>query len=238
MKFPTRKSEDSQPETLAGDLRNRSRSAPEPDQLDAEAVGWLVTRAPSLEVRAMFLPESRRRLLARLGRQAGLSGWERLWAAPRFRFAAHAVSFSLLALVIVSFISVLLSAARIALPGEPFYAIKLGSERVRLGVSLSDEARAVFHVSLARERSNELQALIIEGDYAQVEIASWRMLQEVETARRYLGRAEGLSVSQRQVLAQELHQILMMQRLVLIALMYTAPPASQPLMQHLLFVSQ
>ena len=100
--------------------------------------------------------------------------------------------------------------------------------------TLDEAQRAGLHVELARQRSNELQALMIEGEYKYVEMASLRLLKQVEAARLYLEQAEGLSQTHRQALGQDLNQTILMQALVLKALVNTTPYESQPMVRHVL----
>lgn len=215
-----------------GDIK--TQPSPETLRQETEAADWLQARGSSLEMRSGFLPVSCRRLISRIEQKARRSLWERFWAVPRLRLAANAASFAVLLLVLVFFQSVLFSAARLALPGEVLYSVKLGIEQVQVGLSVSDGQSASLHVALARERSNELQALLIEGEYAYVEMTSLRMLEQVETAQLYLARAEDLSRARQLALVKELNQILSIQSLVLQALMDTTPAESQPFVRHVL----
>ena len=223
-----------QPDPPESNREVKTQPSPETLRQEAKVAGWLQAHSTGLEPRTGFLPESRRRLIRRIEQQARRSLWERAWATPRFRFAANAASFSVLVLVLAAFLSVVLAAARVALPGDPLYAVKLGVEQARVGLSLNDEQRASLYVAFASERSTELQALMIEGDYTLVEITSLRLLRQVETARLHLAQADDLSQEQQLALAQELNQTLSLQVLVLRALINLTPEASQPMVRHVL----
>mgnify|MGYP001060587229 CR=1 FL=1 len=211
-------------------------TTPTPETLrrEADAGDWLQAHSSALELRAGFLKASRRQLVARIEQKARRSLWDRAWATPGFRFAANAASLGVLLLVLYSFQSVLFSAASVALPGEMLYPVKLGAEQIGIGLTLDEAQRAGLHVELARQRSNELQALMIEGEYKYVEMASLRLLKQVEAARLYLEQAEGLSQTHRQALGQDLNQTILMQALVLKALVNTTPYESQPMVRHVL----
>jgi hypothetical protein len=84
---------------------------------------------------------------------------ERRWRLPSFTprwIAVPAAAFLLMALSGVGGIA----AASAAVPGETLYPIKEFSERARLWLSLSDEAKVGLSAQLVRERAEEVRELV------------------------------------------------------------------------------
>lgn len=204
---------------------------------EAEAPEWLNAHSTKLEPAPNFVLRSRQRLVNRISAKARRSWWARTWAMPRFRLAANAASVFVLFLAFGAFLSVLFPAAQGSLPGEPLYSIKLGMEQVQLGICLNDEQRAERLVKLAQERSNELQALMIDGEYSNIEVVSLRLLRQIENARLHLAQAENLSTERQLALINELNQTLSLQILVLQTLVHTTPVESQPMVRHIMLAT-
>ncbi|MCU0484899.1 MAG: DUF5667 domain-containing protein [Anaerolineales bacterium] len=215
----------------------KTQSSPEIFLDEPEVINWLDARGAELEPASGFLTHSRRRLVNRIAVKARRSWWQRTWAVPRFRLAANAASAFALILVLGAFISVLFPAAQGSLPGEPLYPVKLGLEKIQLGLSLNQEQRADLLVQLAKERSNELQALMIDGEYSNIEVVSLRLMRQIRTARLYLAQAEDLSREQQLALTRELNQTLSLQILVLQTLVHTTPVESQPMVRHIMLAT-
>lgn len=211
-----------------------TRPSPETLRQETEAAAWLQAHSANLEALPSFLPASKHRLLTRIEREARRSAWEHIWALPQFRLAANGTTLALLIISLVLFNGILFGAARLTLPGDVLYPVKLGGEQIRLALTFSEGQKAGLYVSLARERSNELQALMIEGEYGYVEVTSMRMLDLVDQANLHLAQARDLSQERQFTLVGDLSQVLSLQQLVLQAVVTSAPPESQPVVEHIL----
>jgi hypothetical protein len=136
---------------LAGDL--------EPLLLTAEWVRGLPVEDLSPEASARI----ERLLLKRTGRklQIRLPAWQRPVFRPAWSWAAARV---VLALLVVLLLGGMVVASARALPGEPWYRARLAAEEAWLWL-VPPQSKPGLHVSYARRRLDELQALLDRGQF-------------------------------------------------------------------------
>lgn len=87
-------------------------------------------------------------------------GWLPSLSTPLFRgFAAAGVT----AVIALGFSAYTVSSSSAALPGDWDYGVKLQTERVRLALAFSDDAKQDVRIDIAGERANELERLASKG---------------------------------------------------------------------------
>jgi hypothetical protein len=144
-----------------------------------EAAVWLQDHQRLFDPRPGFLPASRQRLIKQIEfeRQSAFEGpgsaWDWSPASPRapegfFHLAAALV---LLLLLLLSGWSVSL-AAKNAVPGEPFYRIKIAQEQLALVYSNSVSGDVRLEVEYTHRRFSEIQRLVIASRYEAVPLAA------------------------------------------------------------------
>ena len=142
------------------------------------------------------LRAGRERLLAQAARER-----ERVAAVPapgigrrgrntmRFAFAGRLIAIVLAVVVGLSAIGGgVAMAAEGSLPGDTLYPVKLAVEDARMGLTSSPEAQVAFALTLADERTEEIEALIAQGEPVP-ESVTGRMEQHLERAMRFAAQA-------------------------------------------------
>jgi hypothetical protein len=168
-----------------------------------QGAGWLAQRQRLVSPRPEFLVESQLRLLQRL--EANLTPAARLRRVFTSRFiyarlAVQAALLLLLGLVLFNVIDRGVLLAKRALPGDLVYPLKQTSERIRLAISIGPERDARLHLIYTRQRSLELQELLLEGKYESATLAASLFYDQFQQTVQALTR-----VSQRNpLLAQEM----------------------------------
>jgi len=137
-----------------------------PDMAD-ELKPLLVMSHAIAEVSSSIKPRAEFKAAARFRFHAALAAKEskplKTEPAPsrwRFKWATVAVA-ALLVFVVGGGMGV---ASANSMPGEPLYRIKTLTERIRMGLTFSNENKAQLHLELAEERSEEIQTLVDEGN--------------------------------------------------------------------------
>jgi hypothetical protein len=112
-------------------------------------------------------PEAKARIETLLLKKAGrrwqirLPAWKRPVLRPAWGWAATR---AVLALLVVVLVGALVIASARALPGEPWYRVKLAAEDVWLWL-VPPQSKPGLHVRYARHRLDELQALLERGQF-------------------------------------------------------------------------
>jgi hypothetical protein len=154
-----------------------------------EAACWLQDRRALFDPRPGFLPASRQRLILQIeserqpAYQGGGSAWDlsRGASRPAEAFYRLAVGLFLLILLFIGGWSVSL-AAKNAIPGEPFYQIKIVQEQLALAASNSEYGDVRLQVEYTRRRFSEIQRLVIEERYEAVPLAAVFFDQQLDRA--------------------------------------------------------
>ncbi len=191
---------------------------------------WLKRQAYALQVRPGFVEASRRRLLNRMALDSSASSFLQhfIWRGSvqrqrRFHWAVNAVALLILFISIFSLASRTISWARTSLPGDGVYLVKLLVEDIRMGLTFSPVAKARLHIDYAEERSNEIQALILEDRFDQIPIAAVDFLSQVYQAKQSLetmGMKDQASVA---ILSEHLNAVIADQYVVLNFLIDVVP---------------
>jgi hypothetical protein len=119
-------------------------------------------KAAAVEPAPEFRERARYRLQAALREKAAAKA-ERKWSfswnwQPRWAVALTAV------VVLLAGGSGTVLAANNSMPGQPLYAVKLASEKVKLAVTTSSTAKAEVYAGLAERRVNEIVYLAANGE--------------------------------------------------------------------------
>ena len=147
-----------------------------------EAAAWLRGQRKTLDVRAGWVSASRSWLEAGV-QHNGRRAWTR-----RALKTSRRLAYVFLALFIAAYLvlsgSRLAHAAQAWLPGDVLYPLKIGLEKVELLVTFDQDGRARLHIEFARQRLLEMQALIFENRYDQLEGVVNNFDQQVQQAVR------------------------------------------------------
>jgi hypothetical protein len=163
-------------ESIEECLRSYPEHAFELEPLLRTALGVRST-ASRYEPRPYFKTLARARLdgaqrYARYARQPeAYPIWQRAWVP------------ALAAVTAVLFIGVgTVAASSHALPKEALYPVKMAAEKVRVAFTFSDVEKAIIHVELAEERSDEIAAMAARGNTDQIMKTTDRLVAHLEQA--------------------------------------------------------
>ncbi len=148
-----------------------------------EAVVWLIHANQTLRPRPGFIASSRKYLEQRIAGLPRRTTWQRLTShySPQ-RWVFNLFAPVLLVAVLVLVINNLVLAARLSIPGEPFYSTKLFLEDIRLAFTLNPEDKTELYLQYSRERTSEFVDLVLEGDYDLLPTAAGRMESDIIAA--------------------------------------------------------
>lgn len=142
---------------------------------ELEAALWLINRKGSLEPRPGFVKASRARLMEKIKDEALQPATRPAWFSWRRVNQPVLVRIGL----VVTLICILFAgttgvalAARNALPGEAFYAVKIGLEKAAIALTPSGAGDARLHIQYAQRRLMEIQDLVLEGRYDHIALAA------------------------------------------------------------------
>jgi hypothetical protein len=99
---------------------------------------------------------------------------------------------------IVALVGGTVATAQVALPDSPLYGIKTATEKVRLSIAFDDEKKAKTHLSIAKEKLNEIEWLLLkEGRSDLVEVAEVSFEENQLKARKYIDEEKDTSAAAR-----------------------------------------
>lgn len=219
---------------------------PADDELTAawEAAERLRHSRTAFEPAPAFLQASRQRLTSRL--QSRPLGWRlrlqqilRSWRDLRlgYRWSLQGAWLSLLLAVLFS-LGQFMSAAALALPGDPLYPFKLAREELQLWGTFSAGAKAQLHSEFARQRLLEIQALVLENRYEYLPITVQRYGRHVRRALDQLHQAALRDPQRSRQLAASLQEILTGQAGLMPVIANLAPQQSQGEFYQLIAITQ
>jgi hypothetical protein len=205
---------------------------------------WLRGQANDLSHRPGFLEASRRRLVNRIALDSSPASFlQRLvWRGSvqrqqKFRWAVNSLALLVLAYSIFSLGSRTVSWAQTSLPGDGVYLVKLLVEDVRLGLTFDPAAKAKLHIDFAQERSNEIQALILEDRYEQIPISAVDFLSQVYQAKQALETIRAEEQTSVAVLSEQLNAIIADQYVVLNFLIEVVPAHARSAIEQAMIVA-
>ncbi len=150
----------------AYDVRPREEFATAARERFLVATGQRLQEAMDVEPSPAFFAAARIRFLmaAQLLKMGRAAAQRQPYRVPMFGSPFRALASGMAALVIfLGFSTYTLASASAALPGDWQYPIKLQTERVRVALAFSDEAKRDVKLDIAEERVSELQQLTKRG---------------------------------------------------------------------------
>lgn len=149
----------------AYDVRPREEFATAARERFLVATGQRLQEAMDVEPSPAFFAVARIRFLMAAQRMMGRTAAQRQpYRVPVFGSPFRALASGMAALVIfLGFSTYTLASASAAIPGDWQYPIKLQTERVRVALAFSDEAKRDVKLDIAEERVSELQQLTKRG---------------------------------------------------------------------------
>jgi hypothetical protein len=190
-----------------------------------EAMLWIRRARFALATRPGYIHDSRKYLEAKIEeiQPRGLLGRIFRQYTPQrwvFNIAAPVVLVLLLALVINS----ALLAARLSIPGEPFYSTKLFLEDTRMAFTFNLIDKSNLYMEYSRHRTSEFVELVLDGNYEYLPAATTRLEAEIFASLNSLNK---LSLADRigaQLTETELQQTLSNEISMLRILQQSSPP--------------
>jgi len=134
----------------------------------------------SIATRPGFIHDSRKYLETKIISMQPRHSWQRLFRihTPQ-RWAVNLATLTLLVITLVALMNDMILAARLAIPSEPLYSIKLFIEDIELALTINQTAKMDLHIQFTRERTSEIAELILHGDYEYLPTAARRLESEI-----------------------------------------------------------
>lgn len=129
-------------------------------------------------------------------------------------------------------------ASQSALPGDALYPIKTSLEQTQVALARDAYSQAQIYMQFAQRRLNEINELLQEGRYADVEIASGEFESQIQQAMVALQTVMNGDPEQGAVLSQEISQALLDYALTLKAVLVDIPDPVKPFVEKALMVSE
>lgn len=208
---------------------------------ELEMAFWIQSKTESLEPRPGFVSSSRRRLLERIQQESQqtkardpLFTWMSwLKSAP--------VTIAVIAVLIVSLISVsggAVLAAQGSLPGDNLYPLKISLEKAALAVTVNQTQNAQLSVQFTERRSAEIYQMVSEGRYDHINDSVANFETQVNSTIQTLDVVANNNDQQAQELASSLKIILTNQNEFLSKLIITAPGTAKPALAKAIRVTE
>lgn len=204
-----------------------------------ESAIWLSSRRDAFNPRPGFVRASRSRLVAQIQEEmkaapppaVPLSG-NTFWRFWQNLFRSRDVfQLAVVLVLVVTFITVssgVALAAQSALPGEPFYSVKITLENVQIAVTPSNSKDAQLRIAFAQKRLVEMQSLILEGRYEYVPQTVANFELQVDQAVKLMNEVTNQNPDRGKELARQLQQTLAEQSTVLQVLAGVVPQETKP----------
>lgn len=194
-----------------------------------EAALWLHHARLSFATRPGYIIDSRKYLVQKINSLPPISPSRRIamrYTPQRwvFNITAPIIVLLLLALVINSAIFT----ARLSIPGDPLYPVKLMLEDAQIAFTFDRAEKTDLHFQHTRERTLEFVALVIEGDYDYLPAAAARMETEIIDSLHQLNNLSTDELYTEIPLASQLSDMLSNEIVMLNVLKASAPPSSHP----------
>lgn len=129
-------------------------------------------------------------------------------------------------------------ASQSALPGDALYPIKTSLEQTQVALARDAYSQAQIYMQFAQRRLNEINELLQEGRYADVEFASGEFESQIQQAMVALQTVMNGDPEQGAVLSQEISQALLDYALTLKAVLVDIPDPVKPFVEKALMVSE
>ena len=209
------------PSILSGESSLEQVLAAHPQQATSlrahlESALWLTRQRAELEPRPGYLSAGRDNLVRQITRQPPQSAWQRLWRRPSpQRTAIHSLAYLLLAFSLFLVVNNLYLAARVSLPGDWLYPVKLSAEQIQLALTFDPQAEARLQIEITRQRSTEIVQMVLEEDIARLPATADRLEQQIARAVSQLERAGDADPIPAEELARSMQHLLANERFIL-----------------------
>lgn len=213
---------------LEGELRPRLESAI-----------WLSSHQDVFDARPGFVRASRSRLVAQIQEEMradptpavplSTSTFWRFWQ-NLFR-SRDVFQLAVVLVLVIAFITMssgVALAAQSAMPGEPFYSVKITLENAQIAVTPSNNKVAQLRIAFAQKRLVEMQSLILEGRYEYVPQTVANFELQVDQAVKLMNSVTNQNPDRGKELARQLQQTLTEQSTVLQVLSGVVPQETKP----------
>jgi hypothetical protein len=192
-----------------------------------------------MSTRPGYIHDSRKYLEAKIKALQPIGFWQRLFMRYQpgrwvFNIASPIVLFLLFAMVINSAVL----AAKLSIPGEPFYGTKLFLEDMRLAITFDQVSKTELHIDYSRERTTEFVDLVLEGDYEYLPVAAQRLETEIIASLRSLDNIPAEDAAMEHSMVTNLRDTLSNEVSMLNVLKQTSPVSSQPGIELAINVAQ
>ncbi|NJD59860.1 MAG: hypothetical protein C3F13_12170 [Anaerolineales bacterium] len=206
---------------------------------ELEALKWLGSVKTSLEPRPGFIAASSNRLVKQLASNQASVAWEQISDRVTVRQLLLKFAVPLIIItILVLFINSLILTARLSIPGDPFYSIKLLSEGIHLAVTRDPIDKAALYTDFSRERTTEFVELVLNGKYEELPAASARLENEIIAALHSINYLKNRGLPGELSETLELKETLVNEISMLSALKGSSPPAAYNGMDLAIQVSQ
>lgn len=176
---------------------------------ELESALWLVRKQDYVRARPGFVAASRKRIVARIQQESASRGAKRgflgfLWPRP---VALRGVAVALLGLAIVlGGTGGLVTASRVALPGENLYPVKRSVEQFAFDLTFAPEQRVSLSAEFSQRRLEEAETLIIQGSLDTAEETLSEFEREVERSAVLLNQVSEENAVEKRKLAIALRE--------------------------------
>jgi hypothetical protein len=145
-----------------------------------EAAIWLQQVRLSVATRPGFISDSRKYLETQIESMQPHTIWQRLFRVhtPR-RWAVNLATLTLLVITLAAMINDLILAARLSIPSEPLYSIKIFLEDTQLALTFNQTTKTDLYIRFSRERTTEFVGLVLQGEYEYLPTAARRLESEI-----------------------------------------------------------
>ena len=204
-----------------------------------ESAVWLSSHRDAFNPRPGFVRASRSRLVAQIQEEMktapapavplSVNTFWRFWQ-NLFR-SRDVFQLAVVLVLVIAFITVssgVALAAQSALPGEPFYSVKISLENVQIAVTPSQNKVAQLRIAFAQKRLVEMQSLILEGRYEYVPQTVANFELQVDQAVKLMNTVTDQNPDKGRELALQLQQTLTEQSTVLQVLAGVVPQETKP----------
>jgi hypothetical protein len=212
--------------------------ADDPIRQQVEAALWLEARKKSLAPRPGYVRSSRQYVTDQIqkgnvdgilaGRISWISQLQDTWQMWQMKQVLQFASISLLILTIFAFSNVLSLAARLSIPGDSLYPVKLGIEQLQLAFTLSDAGDTELYLEFSKQRTTEIVDLILEGQYEYLPGTAANLEHQVNQAIISLEGVAEKDAMLAKTMETSLENTLDSQVLILAVLHGTSPPPARP----------
>jgi Domain of unknown function (DUF5667) len=205
---------------------------------------WFAGHKAVVSPRPGFVSASKRRLVEQI--KAGepqavvpASLFERIFGASG-RSRRLALQLALVVVMLACLVmggSGIAYAAQGSLPGDQLYPVKLGLEQAELAVTLSDAQDVRLHTQFSQRRLAEIEALINDSRFNEIEQAVTNYQNHVNQASSLLTQLASQNPQVAKELAVELEQTFARQAILLNRLAANVPADVRPELQRALVIS-